>query len=122
MVTCVGRTHERETLPFWPDLERAKGVGRKVAAPPPIMAPAADILAIRPSMAPLFAVLSGGVLRYRWGCPRAKRRFGEFHGKFEGKTRERLRLSANTQYVDNSTVSQTKRSAIIVGKKVEAKE
>ena len=34
-------------------------------------------------------MLSGGVLRYRWGCPRAKRRFGEFHGKFEGETRER---------------------------------
>ena len=47
-------------------------VDAKVAAPPPIMAPAADILAIRPSMAPLFAVLSGGVP----GCPGAKRRFG----------------------------------------------
>ena len=46
------------------------------------------------------------------GALARKRRFGEFHGKFEGKTRERLWLSANTQYVDNSTVSQTKRSAI----------
>ena len=60
MVTCVGRTHERETPPFWPDLERAKGVGRKVAAPPPIMAPAADILAMRPSMV-RFLLCSGVV-------------------------------------------------------------